>query len=171
MKQEPCDSDSWLIIGNQSKPICEPLPGNCTVDQVYWSPDPAKIPEECHVIGQRGPCSIDQVISRDVVGLVSCVVPVETKTTEPKAKVSSKKDSKIKLDIKTKENEETNTEIDPETNTEVSTNLDETKPEPIAKKESKKEVVQQVLPSPWDRPGCPLGSYRSQTNKCSKQFP
>lgn len=145
------------------------MPGNCTIDQVYWSPDPSKIPEECHVIGQRGPCSIDQVISRDLTGLVSCLVPTEKNLAE--AKTEQKVKSEGKAQIQT--NVENNTEIDVETNTEINTeiSIEKTKTEP--KKESKKETVNEevVVPSPWDRPGCPLGSYRSQTNKCSKQFP
>lgn len=174
-------------MGNKSKPICEPLPGNCTIDQVYWSPDPTRVPEECHIIGQRGPCSIDQVITRDLAGVISCVIPPEKNETlsksEPKISVKAEPKTSVKEEPKTivkiEENIESNTEITVETNTEINvqekteTKADKKAIEPKveSKKESKKEAAAEVIPSPWDRPACPLGSYRSQTNKCSKQFP
>lgn len=162
------------------KPSCEQLPGNCTVDQVYWSPDPVKIPSECHPIGQRGPCSIDQVIVRDLItGQVSCVIPTEgVPVYEPKIKAPE-----LNVESVTEINVETT-----ETNTEVNTDVPIIS-EPVSVKSvvevvtgprvklNKKEfsikeatAVLAAEPSPWDRAPCPPGSYRSQTNKCPKTF-
>lgn len=77
-RQGPCQNGSLLVLVN-GKPTCELIPGNCTIDQVYWSPDPA-IPTECHFIGQRGPCFLGHVITRDAAGVASCVISIPAET-------------------------------------------------------------------------------------------
>lgn len=59
-------------------PSCQPIPVNCTADgqHVHWSPDPLKVQPECHQLGQRGPCSIGQIVTRDQMG-IKCVFPPE----------------------------------------------------------------------------------------------
>lgn len=77
LSQGSCQPDSWLILVN-GVPTCQLVPGNCTTDgqQIYWSPDP-KVPEECHQLGQRGPCAVGQVVTRDSTGYISCAAPPE----------------------------------------------------------------------------------------------
>ena len=59
------------------KPACHPIPVNCTADghHIYWSPDPLKVKPECHLMGERGPCSIGQITHRDSTGVVKCIFP------------------------------------------------------------------------------------------------
>lgn len=68
-----------------STPTCEILPVNCTADgkHVYWSPDAVKVPAQCHIMGQRGPCSLGQIITRDKTGTVKCTFPPEPEVTTP----------------------------------------------------------------------------------------
>ena len=75
----------------EGKPICEPIPGNCTLDQLYWSPDPS-VPAECHPIGQRGPCAVGQVVTLDETGVPACSVPIE-KAVEPAAEPAAEPDA------------------------------------------------------------------------------
>ncbi|XP_057376635.1 uncharacterized protein LOC130697862 [Daphnia carinata] len=80
----PCLPGNWLVMTN-STPTCELLPANCTADgkHVYWSPDSVKVPAQCHVMGQRGPCSLGQIITRDNSGTVKCTFPPEPEVTTP----------------------------------------------------------------------------------------
>lgn len=73
----PCGNGSWLIMKN-GKPVCEAVPVNCTADgqHVHWSPDPVKVPADCHVLNQRGPCSVGQIVHRDQKG-IKCIFPPE----------------------------------------------------------------------------------------------
>lgn len=72
-------------------PTCEPVPVNCTADgqHIHWSPDPLKAKPECHRLGQRGPCSIGQIISRDQTGIKCIFPPDPTGVKEPAATESS----------------------------------------------------------------------------------
>jgi hypothetical protein len=78
----PCTPGNWLVMTN-STPTCEVTPANCTADgkHIHWSPDSVKVPADCHVLGQRGPCSLGQIVTRENGGTIKCSFPPEPTTT------------------------------------------------------------------------------------------
>ena len=143
---------------------CEAVPANCVADgqHIYWSPNPDKVPAECHHIGKRGPCSIDQVVTRDATGAISCVIskePIVVKTTvAPRIVKPTGRNYTAIRNARLNPGAIVNTTVAPE-------------PEepPQKKKDTKKSVTPatELKPSSmWDQPTCSPGSYRKQSGKC-----
>lgn len=155
----PCSPNFWLVMINGTI-SCEAIPANCVADgqHIYWSPNPETVPAECHHIGKRGPCSIDQVVSRDATGAVSCVVSKEpVKAVAAKiAKTAARNNTATR---NARLNSGATTTIAPEPEAEAA---------PQKKKDTKKPVTPVELnpSSMWDQQSCSLGSYRKQTGKC-----
>ena len=81
-QQGPCQNDSWLVMSNEGKMVCEQVPVKCPADgqHVYWSHDPLTAKPQCHQLGVRGPCAEGQVLGRNHrLGSVECVLPPRPK--------------------------------------------------------------------------------------------
>ncbi|KAK4026554.1 Uncharacterized protein APZ42_017213 [Daphnia magna] len=167
--QGPCLKNFWLVMHNGTI-SCEPIPANCVADgqHVNWSPNPEAVPADCHQLGKRGPCSIDQVVSRDAAGIISCVVsnePIALKAVAAKiAKVAGRNSTATR-------NAKPISDLATDLNNNSTTAAVETtsSPVPQKKKEFKKataSVVEEKPSSMWDQQSCSLGSYRKQSGKC-----
>ncbi|EFX82133.1 hypothetical protein DAPPUDRAFT_241234 [Daphnia pulex] len=133
----PCTPGNWLVMTN-STPTCEVTPANCTADgkHIHWSPDSVKVPADCHVLGQRGPCSLGQIVTRENGGTIKCSFPPEptttTVTTTP-APATAAAAAAVKTSA-----------------------TGPTTPAP---------TTEAPISSVWDRPSCSQGSYRSQNKR------
>lgn len=157
--QGPCSKGFWLVLINGTI-SCEAVPANCVADgqHIYWSPNPETVPAECHQIGKRGPCSIDQVVTRDATGAISCAVskePIAVKTVATKiAKTVGRNYTSVR-NARLNSGANATAIVVPEVE------------EPQKKKDTKKAVTPELKPSSmWDQQSCAPGSYRKQSGKC-----
>jgi len=156
----PCSPNFWLVMINGTI-SCEAVPANCVADgqHIYWSPNPETVPAECHHIGKRGPCSIDQVVTRDATGAVSCVVSKEPmKAIAAKIAKTAARNNTAPRNARLNSGAASNINVEPETEA-----------APQKKKDNKKTATPSVELNPssmWDQQSCSLGSYRKQSGKC-----
>jgi hypothetical protein len=134
----PCLPGNWLVMTN-STPTCETIPANCTADgkHIHWSPDSVKVPADCHVLGQRGPCSLGQIVTRENTGTIKCSFPPEPTavTTPAPATTAAAASASVKTSA-----------------------TGPTTPAP---------TTEAPISSVWDKPSCSQGSYRSQNKRCA----
>lgn len=64
--QGPClRYNQWWVMADSGKPECRLIPDNCPPDgkHVFWSPHKNGM-KRCYRIGDRGPCPVNEVITR-----------------------------------------------------------------------------------------------------------